>query len=541
MKLITEIGSDKIRGGFYTPPALVDASLSRLDDLLDGNQSIRILESSAGDGAFIRGIHRLRERRKGIEVAVTCIEVMESEAALCEQEIARLRFDGTVIQDSFFSWANQKHQPFDAFVGNPPFIRYQFVPPEDRSLAEFLMRLKGFELQGVSNYWIPFVILGLEFLRAGGAFAIVLPAEIFSTISGGQVRSYLVRHFESLRVDLYPRDTFPDILQDVLVVSGVRAEKAKASRTVTFSETILGKTREWDHNISDAGESWKRYLLTRSEWDAFKLGKSLPGFAQLKDIATLGVAIVTGANDFFTVDDATLKEYELERWARPLLARTSDSPGIVFETSDHAIAWQAGNKVWLLDFSDDKPDPMSFKLPKKYLELGESQELAARYKCRIRSPWYRVPGVVFGKLMITKRSHQHHRLILNSASAFTTDTVYRGQMKAPHAGREADLVAGFHNSLTLLSAELEGRSYGGGVLELVPSEVGRLITPLIAAGKQIGRLDEVSRSSGGQLDTDGKLISVTDEMLAKAIPGYSNIVDDLSVARAKLRNRRFSG
>jgi adenine-specific DNA methylase len=398
MKRITEVGADKIRGGFYTPPELVDATLARLGALLNGERSVRLLEPSSGDGAFVRGIHRLRATRGRLEPDITCVEVMESEAALCEQELARLRLDGTVVRDSFFSWANQEQRPFDAFVGNPPFIRYQFVPPEDRSLAAFLMRSKGYELQGVSNYWIPFVVLGLEFLRVGGAFALVLPAEIFSTVSGGQVRGYVVRHFESLRVDLYPRDTFPDILQDVLVVSGVRAAKAKASRPVTFSETIRGKTREWNHAIPDTGESWKRYLLTRPEWEAFDVGKALPGFAPLKDLATIGVAIVTGANDFFTVDDATLAAYELERWAQPLLARTSDSPGIVFETSDHAVARRVGNKAWMLDFAEDKPDPMSFQLPRKYLELGESQSstrdtsaasarrgIASRASCPARS------------------------------------------------------------------------------------------------------------------------------------------------------------
>lgn len=36
------------------------------------------------------------------------------------------------------------------------------------------------------------------------------------------------------------------------------------------------------------------------------------------------------------------------------------------------------------------------------------------------------------------------------------------------------LVASFVNPLTALSAELKGRHYGGGVLELVPSEIERL-------------------------------------------------------------------
>ena len=40
------------------------------------------------------------------------------------------------------------------------------------------------------------------------------------------------------------------------------------------------------------------------------------------------------------------------------------------------------------------------------------------------------------------------------------------------------LVGGFVNSLTVLSADLEGRHYGGGVLELVPSEIERLAIPV---------------------------------------------------------------
>ena len=40
-------------------------------------------------------------------------------------------------------------------------------------------------------------------------------------------------------------------------------------------------------------------------------------------------------------------------------------------------------------------------------------------------------------------------------------------------------VYSFLNPLTSLSAEIEGRHYGGGVLELVPSEIEELLIPLI--------------------------------------------------------------
>ena len=86
-----------------------------------------------------------------------------------------------------------------------------------------------------------------------------------------------------------------------------------------------------------------------------------------------------------------------------------------------------------------------------------------------------VPSVYKTNIGMLKRSHNYPRLILNSADAYTTDTAYRicTSMK-PDV-----LVYNFINSLTALSAELEGRHYGGGVLELVPSEIENLLVPMV--------------------------------------------------------------
>jgi hypothetical protein len=56
------------------------------------------------------------------------------------------------------------------------------------------------------------------------------------------------------------------------------------------------------------------------------------------------------------------------------------------------------------------------------------------------------------------------------------------------------LVGCFVNPLTALSAELEGRHYGGGVLELIPSEIERLLIPLPEQAEiSLTRLDGVVR------------------------------------------------
>jgi adenine-specific DNA methylase len=451
------------------------------------------------------------------------------------------RIAGTVINTSFFEWAVDRSPEFDAVIGNPPFVRYQFIPKRDRDNLESMIALEGKSLARVSNLWIPFTIISLELLRHGGAFALVLPSELLAIKSAGLIRSEFIRHFSGLQIDLFPRGVFEGILQDVMVVSGRRDLATTCSRPVTFREHRRAGVREWTHQIDDSKGSWTRYLLTHKEVAAVDAAYKLQEIHRLGDIATIGVSTVTGANGFFTVDDETLSEFDLQPWARPLLARTAESRGIVFRSSDHKLARKIGKRSWILDFSDELPDPMKFTKPSSYLQMGVDSELPERYKCRIRSPWYRVPDIRTGCLMLSKRAHQSHRLILNRADVHTTDTIYRGQLKRPFESWKHALVAGFHNSLTILSTELEGRTYGGGVLELVPSEIAELSVPLVNTQKYLQTLDKTSRAAGGQADADDTLINATDEILCSLLPGFEAVLPDLRTARTRLRNRRFFG
>jgi adenine-specific DNA methylase len=325
-------------------------------------------------------------------------------------------------------------------------------------------------------------------------------------------------------------------------VSGVRDLQPSACRLVTFREHAETGLNEWQHVVDDSKDAWTHYLLTKKESSALAAASKLSCMHRLNDVASIGVSIVTGANDFFTVSDEIVAKYSLQKWTVPLLARTADASGIVFKNSDHEQVVETGKKSWMLNFSDSLPDPNKFKRAECYLDLGNAMSLPTRYKCRIRKPWYRVPDIRSGDLMLSKRAHRHHRLILNQANVVTTDTIYRGVMRDGFKRQKSALIAGFHNSLTILSSELEGRTYGGGVLELIPSELAKLIVPLIKnAGKELSKLDKISRNAGGQLDTTDALIDATDEFLSKAIPEFGQLAPTLRSARERMRNRRFFG
>lgn len=514
----------KLRGSYYTPDRLVDACLELALQRCEG-AARRWLDPSAGDGAFVRGL-----ARRDLAPAFTGVEIDEQAAAACEQARVQAGCAGATIHASFFAWLERANDRFDVVVGNPPYVRYQFLAAEDREVAERALAELDLRAQGVANAWVLFVVLALARLREGGSFALVLPFELIATGSAGLVREFLLREFESLVIELVPRGRFGAIVQDVVLVSGRRGAPASA-RQVELRE---GEAR-WTWTIAASAEPWTRYLLDADELAAYEAASQLAEVRPLAELARLQVAVVTGANEFFTVDDATLERFELRAWARPLLAKTSHAPGLRVTPSDLAQAAREGAPTWLLDFAKGPPPEGRAR---DYLATGEAQGIPTRFKCRTRSPWYAVPHVHRGALLLTKRSHRHHRLLLNEAEAFTTDTIYRG---APREGVDPrDLVAAFHGSLTLLSAELSGRSYGGGVLELTPSEVARVRVPSCPGfGEHLDALDVLGREQGGQLDPEERLVAHSDALLALRLPELGALLPTLARARHRLRARRF--
>jgi adenine-specific DNA-methyltransferase len=537
LRVRDEVTSEKLRGGFYSPGPLVTACFDRAAQLLGDRSSLALLEPSAGDGAFLRGLadHPLRHRVASIDA----IELIPEEAAKCRAVLGSLDARGQVVEGSFLTWAIGQ-SGYDMAVGNPPFVRYQFVSAEDQLALPALEKQLGISFAGVSNLWIPILLGSLGALRPGGAFAFIVPSECFTGISARTVRTWLAANTEELRVDLFPAGSFPSVLQEIVVLSGRRGEVLATTGLLEVWEHFSdGRAIEWTVTLDDE-PTWTRHLLEPEHADALAAASKLAGVKRLGEIARFEVAAVTGANDFFCIDQSTVNDYELSDWVVPLLPRIRHAPGLVYDKSDQERTVNSGAKAFLLDFSLAKPDPSVRMGPGLYLGLGTAAKIHERYKTRIREPWYRVPGIRPGDMLLSKRSHRFPRVVLNEATVVTTDTIYRGTMRADYLGRERDLTASFHNSLTLLTAEVEGRSFGGGVLELVPSEIARLSVPMPSGfGAHLTALDARARKVALANDGEG-VVDLTDSLLLKAGMGLTReLLATLRDARMALVRRRF--
>ena len=476
---------------------------------------------------------------------VTGFEIDEEEARKATERatasgLTRLR----VHANDFLGWAiDALHKDalrFDAILGNPPFIRYQYLPPTFQHRAEKIFKLLNCKFTKHTNAWVPFVLASFALLRPGGRLAMVVPAEILHIMHATSLRAYLGENSRRL-VIVDPEELwFPGTLQGaVLLLAERKRESCDAAEGIgiypvqgrgfldmdpealfSAAQPINGKTVEG---------KWMRALLDPSVCsllDGLVEDKSLRRF---RDVAEVDVGIVTGANKFFLIEDQTVQQFSLQKWAHPMFGRSAHCPGVIYDEAQHRDNAAKGNPTNFVWFQDNavEQNPVG----KAYIKRGERQQLHMRYKCRIREPWYAVPSVYATEVGMLKRSHAAPRLILNKLRAYTTDTAYRIHVKE---GTPSQLVYVFVNPLTALSAELEGRHYGGGVLELVPSEIERLLIPRLTNVKtNVVHLDREVRSL-----TMDKVLERQGKIILRAIGLSDSEQEQIMGSWKSLRDRR---
>ena len=484
MNFIEMESAQKLRGGYYTPLDIATFIVRWVKEI----SPKRILEPSCGDGVFFDALAKAEgfQKTEMVGFELNADEAAKAYARSCDVGLKTVQ----VYHDDFLEWAinhlNDGNTQFDAVVGNPPFVRYQYLPTLFQVRAEKIFKELGLTFTKHTNAWVSFILASMALLRPGGRLAMVVPAEIIHVTHAQSLRSYLGRECRRL-VIIDPEELwFSDTLQGAVILLAEKrqseADKAEGigmypvkgrefiplnpSTVFNAPQSINGKTVQG---------KWTRALLNLETRSLFDELAEYDDVHRFEDIARVDVGIVTGANKFFLVSDDVVKIRKLDKWAHPMFGRSEHCPGIIYDERQHLANETKGNPTNFLWFNEsvDKVDSAA----KAYIKFGEEQNLHTRYKCRVRSPWYTVPSVYSTEIGMLKRSHNTPRLILNRIGAYTTDTAYRIRARDVVAEK---LVGCFINPLTALSAELEGRHYGGGVLELIPSEIERLIIPLPA-------------------------------------------------------------
>ena len=505
------VGHQKRKGVYPTPPELARyLSAWALSDIIPK----RILEPGAGDGNVVIACleQMYRQNRRDADVEIVAVEIDHQSIERGKERVRSLveshgiRNDVTWMEGDFFDLYGtlKTHDRFDVVLGNPPFIRFHHFDAKSRSAAFAHLREAGYAPTKRSNVWAAFLQLSIELLREGGRLAMVAPAEILQVHYAAQIRSRLVTQFDHIILVGFKKLVFPEIQQEVLLLlaEGKRDVLGQLSDIHTVEcengdELIhhgalarrIARMPGKRPRIRD-GMKWTSLFLSDRSFRILDQAERSPGVVRLGELASVDVGIETGRNSFFILTKEMRKKLGVEDHTIPVIGRTSLLRSTAFRNSDYEkYAERFPSYLLTLSGVDEQYFPAGLK---EYIASGEREHVHLGFKCRNRRRWFDIPSIYIPDGFLCRRIHRFPLFVLNYAQVTSTDAIYRVRFKKGVRGDV--LAASFFNSLTFAWAEVCGRSYGGGVLELEPGEVEALPIPYDAQlSLDIEKLDNLLR------------------------------------------------
>jgi adenine-specific DNA-methyltransferase len=454
----------KARGAFYTPLRIATFLVA----WAIRDQSARVLEPACGDGAFmVAASDRLSTLGATDASMLVGVEKSAEEAAKAHALVP----NADVRRASFFDIDPADFEaPFDAVIGNPPYIRYHGFTGEDRAKGLARASAQGVQLTRLASSWAHFVVHATSFLEEDGRLGLVLPAELLVTDYAQPVRAHLLARFASVLVIAFDRMVFEDAQVDAVLllasndgppgINVVRVADVAGLDSLDLSSLGQGHRPEdrWSTSINTEADTTYRALVASS------------AVQRLSELATVDIGIVTGANAYFVL---TQTEAEAEglptQYLTGIVERPRDVPGLTVEPAETSLL--------LTIPQGDRPNHPAVAT---YLRKGEEKGVPKGYKCRVRKLWYAVPVPrKRPQAFLPYMTGDAPRLIVNRRGDWSTNLLHGVTLRETAPDVRA-LSAMMLSSTTLLSAEVEGRPYGGGVLKLETREAERLLVPRVS-------------------------------------------------------------
>lgn len=536
----------KKRGAFYTPPVL--ANFIAVWAIRSSHDCV--LEPSCGEGAFIlaaaRRLDSLGLDSSKLPAHLHACELHDISARQASERLSAQGYSCAVETCDFLSKTAQP--TFDAVIGNPPFQRFQTISADTRDCANAISRETGVPFNALTSLWVPFTVHATSFLASGGCLGLVLPAELLAVNYAAPVRSFLMSSFASIQLVTFEERVFPEVQEEVVLLLADGYHEGSAGclqwRQCRNLED-LDTTAMSDYAPRSRAERWSPMLAPA---EARRSLESLLAhdFCPLETWGTISLGAVTGRNSFFALTKTEVEQLGLSRESLiPLCPPGSQHlRRLSFEKTDWEHLKDADKRSWL--FWPNRIDAQSLsQAERRYVEQGVSTKVSTAYKCRNRSPWWRVPLTNKADAFITYMNSFGPNICTNDADVYHLNSCHGIVFE----NRNRELGMGYLplaalNSATAFSAEIVGRSYGGGLLKLEPRESAHLAVPSAdTVAGACAELDSIRPRVVQDLERRDfeHASSLVDSVLLEGSLGMSREETDiLAHAAAKLRARRMA-
>lgn len=539
MILKEDSSEQKLRGAYYTPLKLAE----KMVDFFKDDLSIKsILEPSCGDGVFVDALlesHFLSHHKK-----VTAIEIEKKEADKLYEKLKN-NSNIDVVNGDFFEFYHEHKDmdKYDLILGNPPYIRYQYLEEKQRIEMAEILTSHGMKANKLINAWVGFMVACVHMLSDDGKIAFVIPAEILQVAYAEDLRLFLSNKLSKITLLTFEELVFSGIEQEVVVFIGEKGNSEKGIKIVELNNLEdlenLNIYENGFQKLNHVHEKWTKYFTTIQENQLISELKKDNRFQTLSETGIINVGITTGNNKYFSINEKTVKKYDLADVVRPLIGRSSHAHSVYFKEEDWKDNVEQGKSAYLIDFPDTSIEKYS-RGQRDYIEFGEKNGENTGYKCKIRERWYRIPSIWVPDAFFLRRNNLYPKFVLNCCSAVSTDTMHRIKFKE---GIEPErIILSYYNSISFAFTEICGRSYGGGVLEILPREVGNVLVPILdcvpleKVREVLQQVDQIVRNG----ENVEKALDIVDNCILKKYLGIDEKICSMSRGIwRKMQHRRL--
>lgn len=491
--------NNKERGAYYTSYILARC----LSEWALRSSADRMLDPSFGGGIFLQtGFERLTALgNKEAEDALFGVE-LDSETHGNTLSFLKARQsiqESQLIQSNFFKVSPSNLKQVSVVLGNPPFIRFQAQNKDEKETALALCQAAGVSLTKQTNLWVPFIIHSCSFLEQGGRLAFVVPQDIAHASYAKPLLEFLALTFKKTTFVTFENTIFKDINQDVVLLlaegkgeSGNFYLKDLANHHLLTGNLDLDQAEAITPQMFISKSSFSYYWLSSNSRSVLSELERSAQTTRLGSIAQVNNGYVTGANHYFHLNLEQKKQHNLyQQHLKKTVFRTASLQGLQFTPKD----WQQAEKNKQAGFVLALPKAnIRSQKARAYLENGIKEKIHLNYKCRNREPWHRVPNIAVPDAFLSYMSGPQLHLVSNNAKVSAPNSLHHLSMKNNTPITLKQLCIVWPNTLTQLSAELTGRSLGGGMLKLEPSEAQKVLLPLSSlAHEYFAQIDQLLR------------------------------------------------
>lgn len=372
---------------------------------------------------------------------------------------------------------------FDVIIGNPPYISHHNISKIQKASAQKAIRSSEFTLNGRASIWAHFIMHSLSFLKSNGRMAWVLPHSFLNSNYSESIKKALKQKFKRLLVIAITERLFlaegTDERTVLLLAEGFENGPSENGLEIAFAQS--------KKMISQFVESWSsagwhgKQLKDRSNLSSIS-STALSFYNEiaanintihLGDIANILIGIVTGANKFFILNKDTARRNKIpEASLKKIFSKFAFATGIKLKKADFDQLMENNMRCLFVDSSRIKRNNALFayidSFPKELKKLNATFEK--------RPVWHKSDDGRIPDAFLSYMNQEGPKLVLNYAKVNSTNTIHRIYFKQNLSVTLKKLACiSMMSTFSQLSAEIEGRTYGSGVLKIEPSEGKRIL------------------------------------------------------------------